>query len=139
MSVFEELIWGEPGAISVLAAVGLAVAMGISALAVEFGYALLQRSDNQRIADLAAYGGALVYNSTKSAAAATNAAQNIAALNGGTSSPPVSVTGNQVQVTVTTNLSMYLAQVLMGSTTLSVTATASAEIKSGTPPVALVQ
>jgi uncharacterized membrane protein len=113
--------------------------IGISALAVEFGHGLLQRSDNQRVADLAAYGGALVYKSSGgNAVTAESAARNIAALNGLTSDNAtvnVAITANQIQVTVTTNLPMYLAQVLTGSATLSVAATATASAN----PVALVE
>jgi Putative Flp pilus-assembly TadE/G-like len=141
--MFKKLIWQEAAAVSVLSALSLAVVIGISALAVEFGHGLLQRSDNQRVADLAAYAGALVYNSGASATTAKGAASNIAALNGLTSSnatvtPAIVASpranGNQaMQVTVTTSLPMYLAEVLMASTTLPVTATGYAEIEPAAP------
>jgi uncharacterized membrane protein len=141
------LLREERAAISVLSAVSLAVVIGIASLAVEYGHGLLQRSDNQRVADLAAYGGALVYNSTAgNAGAAMSAATNIAALNGFTSSnasvtPAIVPRGDgnlAIQVTVTTNLPMYLAGVLIASPTLPVTATAYAEM-TGASTVALVQ
>ena len=149
------LLREERAAISVLSAVSLAVVIGIASLAVEYGHGLLQRSDNQRVADLAAYGGALVYNSTYNStagntgaamSAATRAATNIAALNGFTSSnasvtPAIVPRGDgnlAIQVTVTTNLPMYLAEVLIASPTLPVTATAYAEM-TGASTVALVQ
>ena len=115
------------------------------------------------MADLAAYGGALaynrVYNATGSVASATtsgeSAATKIAALNGltggGITVTPAFVTsprldGNTaMQVTVTTNLPMYVAEVLLASTTLPVTAISYAEIvpaapgSVGPPTVALVQ
>ncbi len=161
--ISRKLLCDERAAISVLSAVSLAAVIGISALVVEYGHGLLQRSDNQRVADLAAYGGALVYNTiynaTGSVASATtsgkSAATNIAALNGltgdGVTVTPAIVTsprldGNTaMQVTVTTNLPMYLAEVLVASTTLPVTATSYAEIVPATPgsvgtsTVALVQ
>ena len=56
----------EQGAISILAAFVLVAVVGVSALALEYGHGLLQKVENQRAADLAAYGGALVYNSTGS-------------------------------------------------------------------------
>ena len=118
--------------------------IGIASLAVEYGHGLLQRSDNQRAADLAAYGGALVYNSTGgNAATARSAATGIAALNGFTSGnatvTPAIVSsprgnGNQaMQVTINTNLPMYLAEVLTASTTLPVRATGYAEIEPDAP------
>jgi uncharacterized membrane protein len=163
VGISRKLLCDERAAIGVLSAVSLAAVIGISALVVEYGHGLLQRSDNQRVADLAAYGGALVYNTiynaTGSIASATTsgkgAAINIAALNGLTGDG-VTVTSdivmsprrpenNAMQVTVTTNLPMYLAEMLLASTTLPVTATSDAEIvpappgSVGPPTVALVQ
>ena len=161
-STFRKLIADDRAVVAVMSAFSLTVVIGLAALAVEYGHGLLQRSDNQRAADLAAYGGALVYNtvlssSGSSAAAITSAesaALNIAALNAGvgvTVTPAIVASprgdGNQaVQVTVTTDLPLYLARVLTGATTLPVTATASAEIipaapgsGTGKPTVALVE
>jgi uncharacterized membrane protein len=159
-----KLLRDERAAISALSAFSLAAVVGISALVVEYGHGLLQRSDNQRVADLAAYGGALAYNTiihsaTGSVASATtsgeSAATKIAALNGltgeGVIVTPAIVTsprldGNTtMRVTVTTNLPMYLAEVLSASPTLPVTATSYAEIvpaapgSGGPPTVALVE
>ena len=164
VGISRKLLCDERAAISVLSAVSLAAVIGVSALVTEYGHGLLQRSDNQRVADLAVYGGALAYNTaynaTGSVASATtsgeSAATKIAALNGltggGITVTPAFVTsprldGNTaMQVTVTTNLPMYVAEVLLASTTLPVTAISYAEIvpaapgSVGTPPtVALVQ
>jgi uncharacterized membrane protein len=148
VGISRNLLREERAAISVLAALCLVAVIGISALAVEFGQGLVQRSDNQRVADLAAYGGALVFSSSGSTTDAESAVRNIAALNGltgdGVTITPAIVTrpdgNNAMQVTVTTNLPMYLARVLTGSATLSVVATAYVEIKPGPPSaVALVQ
>jgi Flp pilus assembly protein TadG len=108
------------GSISVLSALAIFAVIGFSALALEFGHGLLRRVENQRIADIAAYGGALVFNSTSSTTTAGSAAQNLASLNGLTSSaanPSVvnspTGDGNQaVQVTVTTSDPLLLAAVL---------------------------
>jgi uncharacterized membrane protein len=129
------------GAISILGAFSLVTVIGISALAVEFGHALLQRTENQRIADLAAYGGALVYNSTGSSTSASGAVGNIAALNGVSSSNATSALvssptgdGNRaMRVTVTTSDPLILARVLTTSATLPVSATSYAEIKADSP------
>ncbi len=128
------------GSISILAAFVLTGAVGVSALALEYGHGLLQKTENQRAADLAAYGGALVYGSTGSSSDATSAANNIVALNGlsGDATPSVvtSPTGdgnNAVEVTVTSNIPLLLARVLTTSTTMPVSATAYAEIKSDAP------
>ena len=136
--MFRNLLGDDRGAISVASALSLVAVIGISALSVEFGHALLQRSDNQRVAALAAYGGALVYNNSGSSAA-NGAASNIATLNGLTSGNATvtadiveSPRGNgklAMRVTVTTNLPLYLARVLTTGTILSVAATAYAEIE----------
>jgi hypothetical protein len=144
VGMFWKFLDDDRAAVGILSAVSLAAVIGIASLAVEYGHGLLQRSDNQRAADLAAYGGALVYNSTGgNAATARSAATGIAALNGFTSGnatvTPAIVSsprgnGNQaMQVTVNTNLPMYLAEVLTASTTLPVTATGYAEIEPDAP------
>jgi hypothetical protein len=135
-----KLLADRRAAISIMAALSLAVVIGVASLAVEFGHALLQRSEDQRVADLAAYGGALVYNATSSQSSATGAATNIAALNGISSGvTPSLVTsptgdGNQaIEVNVTTSVPLYLARVLTTKSSLSVGATAWAEMKSSSP------
>ena len=58
------------GAISIVAAFVLVGVISVSALVLEYGHGLVQKIENQRWADLAAYGGALVYNSTGSSSSA---------------------------------------------------------------------
>ena len=114
--------------------------IGVAALALEYGHALLQKAEDQRVADLAAFGGALVYGSTSSSTNAASAAANVAALNGISCSSCASVVssptgdGNSaVKVTVTTNVPLILARVLTTNATLPVSATGYAEIKSSAP------
>jgi hypothetical protein len=138
--MFPKLLRDQRAAISIIAALSLATVIGIAALALEYGHALLQRSENQRVADLAAYGGALVYNSTSSSSSATGAATNIAALNGISSGVSPSLVnsptgdGNKaIEVNVTTSVPLYLARVLTTNTSVSVGATAWAEVKTDAP------
>ncbi len=128
------------GSISILAGFLIVSVVGVSALALEYGHGLLQKTENQRAADLAAYAGGLVYNSTGSTDSATSAAANVAALNGMTCSSCASYVsspsgdGNHaIEVSVTTNLPLHLARVLTSNTTLPVTATAYAEIINSAP------
>ncbi len=123
----------QRGTIGVLSALTIVAVIGFSALAVEFGHGLLQREEDQRVADLAAYGGALVYNSSSgSTDAATAAAANVARLNGLPAGAAASLLvnsptndGNQaMRVTVSTNVPLLLARVLTQNTTLPVSATA---------------
>ena len=128
------------GSISVLSALMLVAIVGCSGLALEFGHGLLRRVENQRVADIASYGGALVYNATGSDTSARSAASNLASLNGLTgdasysrASSPTGDSNQAVQVTVTTSDPLLLARVVTTSTTLSVTATSYAEIKDNAP------
>jgi hypothetical protein len=128
------------GAISVLGAFVLIGVIGVSALSLEYGHGLLQRTEDQRVADLAAYGGALVYGSTSSTSSATGAASNIAALNGISSgvtpsvvSSPTGDGNNALKVVVTTNVPLLLARVLTTNTTMPVSATSYAEVKTSAP------
>jgi Flp pilus assembly protein TadG len=129
------------GSVSVIGAFLLFVMIGVGALAVEYGHGLLMKGENQRAADLAAYGGAVVYGNTSSSAAAQAAADNIAALNGipaadATYALVASPTGDgnkAVQVGVTTSDPLVLAQVLGAASSVSVNATAIAEVAVNSP------
>ncbi len=128
----------EHGAIAIIGALVLVSVIGVSALTLEYGHALLQKTENQRVADLAAYGGALVYNSTGSSTSATSAIDNILTLNGlptsdATISYPTSNGNQQVQVKVTTQVPLLLARVLTTNTTLPVSSTATAQVNSSAP------
>ncbi|HUC65962.1 MAG TPA: pilus assembly protein TadG-related protein, partial [Stellaceae bacterium] len=104
------------GSVTAIAAALLAVLIGVAALAVEYGNGLLARAQDQRAADLAAYGAAVVYGTTSSTTTAQAAANNIATLNGiptggATYALVASPTGdgNQaVQVGVTTTAPLVL-------------------------------
>ena len=131
----------ERGVISILGALLLVAVIGFSALAVEYGHGLLQKVENQRIADLAAYGAALVYNTTGSTDSASSAAGNIVTLNGLPNSSastalvtsPANSANQAMQVTVTTSLPLLLARVATNNTSLPVSATAYAELRASAP------
>ena len=75
----DNLVADERGAITIVAALALPAVIGVVALAVEFGNALLIRDETQRVADEAAYAGALAYVATGSQTSMLSAAQNVAA------------------------------------------------------------
>jgi len=129
------------GNVSVLSALLITSLIGTSGLVVEFGNGLLARLQDQRAADLAAMGGATIYNSTNSLASVTAAVANIAALNGISSgnvtaslvSSP-SGDGNQaVQVTVATSVPLVLSRVFWTHSSLPVSVSSYAELKAGAP------
>src|SRR5947208_7411103 len=82
------------GTIAILTAFSFLAVIGCSAIALEFGYGLIKRVENQRVADIAAIGGALVYNSTGSTTTTSSAVGNIAALNGLSSTAATSSVGS---------------------------------------------
>lgn len=139
--MFRRLHGDDRGAISILAALTMVGVIGFSALAVEYGHGLLQREENQRIADLAAYGAALVYNSTGSTSNATSAAGNVVTLNGLPSGDATTAlvtspsgSGNQaMQVTINTSVPLLLSRVVSSRASLPVSATAYAEMKATAP------
>jgi Putative Flp pilus-assembly TadE/G-like len=139
--MFREIVGDRRGAISILSAVVIVAIIGFAALALEYGNGLLQQVEDQRIADLAAYSAALVYNSTGSSSSANSAAQKMASLNGLSSSAASTSVGNSptgdgnqaVQVTVSTSAPLLLARVLTTNTSIPVNATAYAEISNKAP------
>jgi Flp pilus assembly protein TadG len=133
------------GAVGIVAAVALPAVIGVSSLVGEYGYVLLVKTENQRVADAAAYAGAIAYNASGTSTAMTNAADAVASLNGVASSN-VSASlvnsptgdGNQaVQVQITTDVPVYLAQVVGAKTTVPVAATSSAELNAKSSPCVL--
>lgn len=123
-------------AVSIIAALSLPALLAFSSLVGEYGHGLLIKTEDQRVADMAAYAGALAYNANGTTASATSAADAVATLNGVPSgsvsanvvSSPTGDGNKAVQVTVSSNLPIYLAQVVGGSSSLPVSAAAYAEM-----------
>ena len=63
------LMRARTASIALLAAAGIAMMGGMAAIAVDLGAGYLANVSNQRVADAAAYAGALAYNSSGSATA----------------------------------------------------------------------
>ena len=123
-------------AVSIIAALSLPALIAFSSLVAEYGHGLLIKTENQRVADLAAYAGALAYNSVGTAAAATSAADAVAGMNGVTAadvsaslvSSPTGDGNQAVLVSVSSSLTLYLASIVGGATKLPVTASSYAEL-----------
>jgi len=98
----------------------LPVLIGMSALALEYGGAVLAKVETQRVADLSANAGATAYARRQNVSDMTMAAQGVAILNGiaranvgVTLEPsPVDPGSNAVRVTITTQRTLVLARVL---------------------------
>ena len=119
--------------------------IGIAGLATEYGDALMTQIKAQRLADDAAYAGALAYMSAGSTTAMTNAADQIATLNGlptadltaiSIVSSPSGDGNSAVQATVSIAVPLGLAKLVnsSGATTASVTANSYVELKGGSIP-----
>lgn len=130
----------DRGGVGIMTALALPGMIGMAGLAIEYGNGLLERVRSQRIADAAAYAGAVAFNATGSAAAMQTAAAHVGRLNGiasgvaATLGASPSGNGNQaVSVTVSTAVPLVLARVLGSERTLPVRSNAAAEIASGQP------
>ncbi len=126
------------GSVSVLAATMFPVLIGMAGLATEYGNALLTQMKAQRIADAAAWSGALAYNQSASSASITNAANRIATVNGISAqaitvslvNSPTGDTNNAIKAAVSINVPLDLAHIInSNSTQVGVTATSYVELK----------
>lgn len=124
------------GSVTIMSSVLLPIVIGVVALVAEFGSGLLTRVENQRVADLAAFAGAIAYNSSGSTTTMNAAIAKVATLNGmptgtvsGTLVTSPTGSGNQaVSVTVSTSKLLLLAPVLGSNSSLTINAGAQAEI-----------
>ena len=127
----------KKGSVSVIGALVLPMLIGSAGLVAEYGHAVLIKTQNQRVADLAAYAGATAYNSTSSTSSMTSVVDNVAALNGIASSTvsaslvnSPSGDGNQaVKVTINTSMPILISQVVGSATTVAIGVQSLAELK----------
>jgi Flp pilus assembly protein TadG len=124
-------------AVTVLVATLLPVLLGMAGLATAYGDALLIKMKAQRIADAAAYAGAVAYGALSTTTAITNAANRVATINGIPTGDisAVLVTSprgdgySAVQATVTIGVNVGLTRPISNTSSLSVTSSAYVEIK----------
>lgn len=127
--------------VTTVAALVLPAMIGMVGLVAEYGHGLLSKVENQRVADLAAYAGALAYNSTSSTTSMTNAADNVAALNNipaadvnvSLVSSPTGDGHSAVDVQINTQVPLLLSRLVGAGPNLSVNSTGYAELEAGTP------
>ncbi len=128
---------GKRASVALLGAAAISMLTAMAAVGVDLGAAYQAKAVNQRIADSAAYAGALGYNATGSTGTMTAAASSLAVLNGlsasaATASLTASPSGNgnsAVKVTVTTQAPLHMARIFVNDPGLAVSATAYAEVK----------
>ena len=127
--------------VTTVAALVLPALIGMVGLVAEYGHGLLSKVENQRVADLAAYAGALAYNTTNSTTAMTTAADSVAALNNVPAgdvnvslvTSPSGDGQSAVEATIATQVPLLLSQILGSGPNLPVNSTGYAELIAGTP------
>jgi len=129
---------GRGGAVSALAAIVLPLSLGTAGLVIEHGRGLVHKVENQRVADLSAYAGAVAYAATTSQTAMVDAARAVARMNGAptsavavalVASPTGTAATSAVRVTVTTSVQMILSRLLGAAPSMPVPAEAFAELR----------
>jgi hypothetical protein len=134
---FRAFCGSRDASVMVTSAIFMPVLIGFIALAGEFGHGLVTKGDNQRVADLAAFAGALAYSANGSSTTAMSAAaKNVGVLNGVAASavtaslvtsPRVSADSAVSAVVSTTNV-LLLAPVLRSGSSLPVSAKSFAQM-----------
>lgn len=124
------------GNIAILSSVMLTSLVGVSGLVAEFGNGLLNRMENQRVADAAAMAGGEAYAANQSASAVTTAVNRIVSLNGSSATVSSQIVtspsgdGNDaVEVNVQSSVPVVLARLIWNQNSLPVAATSYAEVK----------
>lgn len=143
MGLLARLIRARRGSVAVLGAMSLVPVIGMLGLAVEAGQGYTSKIRNQRVADMAALGAALSYNTTSSLGAAQQTARDIVVANGLASStatitPDSASAPTNIQVTVTTPVPVQLAQVLAVAGSYNVTNSAKATLVGSSSPGCIV-
>ena len=140
MLLLKRFCSNKSGAVAMTATVAIPVLIGFVALVAEFGNGILVKSQTQRIADAAAYAAAVNYASTSSTTSMQAVAQNVALLNGYSSSSitaslvtsPVNASNQAVLVNMATSLDMIVAPVLGFKNTMPVSSNSYVGITTGT-------
>lgn len=120
----------------IIGALALPVVLGVGALTLEYGNGVLAKAENQRIADLASYAGAIAYGATDSESSMTAAARSVASLNGidpsGVSvvlvDSPKTAGAKAVGVTIETRHALVLSRFVSDRAALDVSSSAFAEV-----------
>lgn len=139
MGWVRRLLAAQSGSIMVMAAFSLTAVMGMTGLAVEVGNGYYAKVRNQRVADMAALGGALAYQTSSDVDKAKYVVKDIVAASGLSAVPSVTVntTAGTVTVGVTTAVPIRLASLISNAASFSVSTTAVASL-GGNPNIGCV-
>lgn len=141
MGIHQAFVNCRKASVATIFALVLPILLGFTALVAEYGSILVTEANNQRVADLASYSGALAYNSVTSGkeAAALAAANRIATMNGVPTSYltvtyPTSIKtsgATSVRASITAPYTLLVARALNSTTSVPVTTDAYTEISGG--------
>ena len=139
-SFFKSLIADRRGSVTVISAFTLPLVIGMVALTTEYGFSILTKVENQRVADAAAYAGALAYNATSSTTTMNSVITNVGALDGVDAAnisgalvnSPTGDGSQAVQVTINSVQPLPLVSALGGLGSVTVRSSAYAELKANT-------
>lgn len=128
----------ERGGVLIIGALALPLVLGGASLVTEYGLALVTKAQHQRVADMAAYGGALAYMRNQSESDMRSAASRLAVLNGvgagkltvALVDSPRTAGAKAVSVTINDTQPLFLAQVLNLDTNLEIASASLAEVGS---------
>ena len=136
MQRVHRLFTDERGGVLIIGALALPLVIGVASLVTEYGLALITKAQHQRVADLAAYSGALAYTRNQSEGDMRSAAARLAVLNGVEAGKltvalvdsPRTSGARAVSVTINDAQPLFLAQVLNLDTNLKIASAALAEV-----------
>ncbi len=141
MGIHQAFVNCRQASVVTVFALVLPVLLGFTALIAEYGSILVTEAQNQRVADLASYSGALAYNSVSSGkeAAALAAANRMATMNGVPTSYltvtyPTSIKTSgavSVRASITAPYTLLVARALNSTASVPVTTDAFTEISGG--------
>lgn len=139
--MWTKLFRSRKASVITLVAMSSLAIIAMLAFSVDLGNAYSAVSQNQRVADIAAYSGGLAYSTSPTTTAINNAVSRIAVLNG-LSADAITATfttspsgdgNNAIQAGVSTTNPLYFASAIGAGSNLAIGASSYAEIKAGTP------
>jgi hypothetical protein len=134
--MWQQLFRTRKASVLIVVAMSSLAIIAMAAFSINLGSAYSALSQDQRLADAAAYSGALAYNTSGTTTAATNAVSRIATLNGLSSTSitaalttsPSGDGNNAIKAQVTSSNPIYFASALGASNSVSIGGTSIAEI-----------
>lgn len=133
--VARQFLRDKRGSAVTIVAIALPFLLGFAGLACEFGYSLVRQSENQRVADMAAYAGAIAYSQAQSEEQAQQAAWRIGALNGLSKAElqarivpsPRDPSSQALKVDVKVDHPLYLSRILYDKASITIATVAYAQ------------